>query len=711
MTYYKLSTFSKALSSMSGSLVIDLSAMNNLLGVAEVPLGSGNYIGTIEVIMCKDHNRIYIDNQAGMRNGKLYSELYNAGGFHFPSGTSPGVGVGGLTTGGGRGMTVRKFGFAMDNVVSFTAVIANGSVVVASSTSYSDLFWAMLGGGGGSFGIVTTFNVKVYKTPVNSLAFLRYSLGADYFNIFQSTLANLPPEYSTSCRLESTNSYIIINYLGPMEDLQALIINSGLTNSLHYQWMTTASCDALGARSFSCCGDFTCQNAQAILSVAYAPVETVTKDYEKSKSDIFYSIIPLAIVDQVVNMLTHGPRPDVYFDCYMSDGPVINSRKPTDTPYPNRNNGIIFMCEYSVPSSDNGADYYPGSPNYIWLHQFEALLKPYASGYKYYNYADLELTNFGQAYWGDVNFKRLIEIKAKYDPNNWFRSVQSIPLTYNNTNSTLIASVPVTTYFTYVGCFVDKLSSRSLPYGGLTVNSIAVCAAYAQANSYIYFGAQWYNGPGIGLFECWCGNNYTSAIQFGVSPPSNCPIGTDNINHYGGGGANAIYNIVPHATTAVPVAAPTVIPSRRPSSRPTTKVPIVPASKRPSTVPTTKSSVVTSTPTKRPSSVPTTEVSVVTVTPTKSPNTVVTISAPVVPGNPIKSPSTATIETTLKPVGTAGPTKKTRVPTKNPTNSPSTSMETVNPVAAAALSNSAPMFRATNNHINFLLLILIFYIN
>ena len=348
-----------------------------------------------------------------MRNGRLYLELNKAGGFHFPSGTSPGAGVGGLVLGGGRGMTVRKYGLAIDNVVSLTAVLADGSNVVASSTSYPDLYWAMLGGGGASFGIATSFTVKVYKNPLNSLAFLRFNLGADYFNIFQTTLANLPIEYSTSCRLDKLNSYLIINYLGPLANLQKVILDSGITKSPFFQWMKTSSCDNLGARSFACCGDFDCKNAAAILAVANDPVEKVVKDYEKSKSEIFFNAIPKNVLDQMVTLLGNGPRPDLYFDCYMSDG-VVNNRSPTDTPYPARKAGsTVFMCEYSVPSANNGADYYPGSPLYVWLKTFEALVKPYTSGYKYYNYADLELTNFGQAYWGDENFRRLIQIKQK----------------------------------------------------------------------------------------------------------------------------------------------------------------------------------------------------------------------------------------------------------------------------------------------------------
>lgn len=79
------------------------------------------------------------------------------------------IGISGLTIGGGISYFTAKYGFAMDNVLAYEIVTANGKVVTASVTSNSDLFWAMKGGGS-NFGIVTKFTFATYKVPSISTA-------------------------------------------------------------------------------------------------------------------------------------------------------------------------------------------------------------------------------------------------------------------------------------------------------------------------------------------------------------------------------------------------------------------------------------------------------------------------------------------------------------------------------------------------------------
>lgn len=108
--------------------------------------------GTIEFSENKTHAWI----PAGMKLGAVYAELSHHGKM-IPGGGCFNVNVGGLTQGGGWGMNARKYGLTCDNIKSVEVVLGNGEIIVASEKDHSDIFWAIKGGGGGNFGIVTRF--------------------------------------------------------------------------------------------------------------------------------------------------------------------------------------------------------------------------------------------------------------------------------------------------------------------------------------------------------------------------------------------------------------------------------------------------------------------------------------------------------------------------------------------------------------------------
>lgn len=114
---------------------------------------------------------------AGKQLGQVYDELGEKG-KTIPGGGCQSVNVGGLTQGGGWGVSVRKYGLTCDSVTDIEIVLASGDVVIANAhpdNEYSDLFWALKGGGGGNFGVVTRFKFNLVSIlPVTTNFRLRW---------------------------------------------------------------------------------------------------------------------------------------------------------------------------------------------------------------------------------------------------------------------------------------------------------------------------------------------------------------------------------------------------------------------------------------------------------------------------------------------------------------------------------------------------------
>ena len=130
--------------------------------------------------------------------GCTWGEVDRATGEHglaTPSGIISTTGVGGLTLGGGLGHLTRKFGLAIDNLLEAEVVLADGRVVRASADEHPDLFWA-LRGGGGNFGVVTSFLFRLHEvgTVVGGPTFWPVEQGAEVLSAYREFLPSAPRE-------------------------------------------------------------------------------------------------------------------------------------------------------------------------------------------------------------------------------------------------------------------------------------------------------------------------------------------------------------------------------------------------------------------------------------------------------------------------------------------------------------------------------------
>lgn len=149
-------------------------------------------------------NDVRVDPQARRAHvggGALLSDLdaaTQAHGLAVPAGLISHTGVGGLTLGGGMGWLTRKFGLSIDNLVSAEIVTADGRVLRASAAEHPDLFWAIRGGGG-NFGVVTSFEFALHAvdpTVQFGLFFWGLDQGQQALRLAREIVADLPPDVS-----------------------------------------------------------------------------------------------------------------------------------------------------------------------------------------------------------------------------------------------------------------------------------------------------------------------------------------------------------------------------------------------------------------------------------------------------------------------------------------------------------------------------------
>src|SRR5579863_6057789 len=139
-------------------------------------------------------NSIQVNASAGIAlvgAGARLIDVYAAVAQHgmvIPAGSCPTVGIAGVTLGGGIGVLGRKFGLTCDNLLAAQVVVADGRILTCDANTNADLFWALCGGGGGNFGVVTSFTFQARQVATVSLFTLSWpwSSAADVVNAWQT---------------------------------------------------------------------------------------------------------------------------------------------------------------------------------------------------------------------------------------------------------------------------------------------------------------------------------------------------------------------------------------------------------------------------------------------------------------------------------------------------------------------------------------------
>ena len=368
-------------------------------------------------------------------------------------------------------------------------VLANGTALTTNSNSNSDLFWALRGGGGASFGVVTHFTANLFKVPTASMFFFKFTCAAEVIHLWQTFFVTAPNELNAQFKMSKSDSWINGQFEGPMTGptgLQALIDSAGILSMKSLLWYQFRTCSGLSARAFVI-GGLDCSPEDLNLLTTF-PIEPTAKDRSKSKTDNFNSLMPQHVLDAITDMLLQDENGDIYGHSLGGDG-VFASQPPSATAFDDRSAWYTLEYHYTTPSSSTNTTtttttnyYYPGSTSYIWLRSLSDLVKPYTSGRKYLNYQDFDLPPYyGLLYWGWDNFQRLIQVKNKYDPTNFFNNPQSIPLSMNYSSfvpTTTTSSAPTLTWSPTSKCIytTPKQVNTTILYNNLPMNSLLVTA-------------------------------------------------------------------------------------------------------------------------------------------------------------------------------------------------------------------------------------------
>jgi FAD/FMN-containing dehydrogenase len=324
------------------------------------------------------------------------------------------TGVAGFTLGGGFGWLMRKHGLACDNLLAAEVVTAGGRMLRASADENTDLFWG-LRGGGGNFGVVTSFEFRLHAVgplvTAGAIFFPVETAGA-LLRFYREWVEEMPDELTTVVTLATAPP---APFLPTAVHGRRVVVVSGCY----------AGAVDDGVTAFRALKELDAPLADLIGPMPYTEMQRlVDGQWGPGLHNYFKSSWLAKLEDESIETLLRGHEqaaaPDTKIQVYQFGGAVARV-DPDETAFAHRD--APFLLNIAARWADS-AD---SDLHISWARELHEAMTPFATGGVYVNFLGMEGGDRVGAAYGDRSYARLVGLKRTYDPMNVFRVNQNIP--------------------------------------------------------------------------------------------------------------------------------------------------------------------------------------------------------------------------------------------------------------------------------------------